>query len=142
MPVTLVNLSTRPFVFTKYHDVYCAATGSCACSAVTYPRAELSREGDTKRYRDKRLVPADLTVPAEGRLHGLDEAVLKLPAVQRAMAVRPRVIQALVVQVTGTAPRGPVADPEVKGDRKRSRTRTGFAAERSGPPGSSENSGS
>jgi len=71
MTVTLTNTSGRLKTFTLPHESFCAARGRCACAMTP--------------GRDPRRVPSSLTLAAEARLEGVDEAVLAVPEVDRAL---------------------------------------------------------
>jgi len=65
--VSLTNKSRRCLVFVLPHDTYCAAASRCAC------------------HVGARRVPASLTVPSGLTVGGLDDAVLAVPDVIRAV---------------------------------------------------------
>lgn len=67
MTVSLTNTSRRCLVFVLAHDEFCVANGRCRCVPGTRP------------------VPTSLTVAAGVTVDGLDEAVLAIPAVIRAI---------------------------------------------------------
>ena len=67
MSISLTNTSRRCLVFVLAHDVFCVANGRCRCA----PGA--------------RTVPTSLTIAAGVTIDGLDEAVLVVPAVIRAI---------------------------------------------------------
>ena len=68
MSITLINASRRIAIINLAHDTYCKSLGSCVCS-VQGPR------------RHARAV----TIPAGESVADLDEAVLTLPDVIRAI---------------------------------------------------------
>ena len=72
MSVTLENCSRRMLVFVLDHETYCSARQKCAC--------------DDRGPRKPR-VPCSLTLPAGSRTSGVDEAVLGIGAVCRAIQV-------------------------------------------------------
>lgn len=67
MTVSLTNTSRRCMVFVLAHDVFCAANARCRCAPGARP------------------VPASLTIAAGVTIDGLDEAVLVVPTVIRAI---------------------------------------------------------
>ena len=67
MSISLTNTSRRCLVFVLAHDVFCVASGQCRCSPGVRP------------------VPTSLTLAAGVTVDGLDEAVLAVPAVIRAI---------------------------------------------------------
>lgn len=67
MTVYLTNTSRRCLVFVLAHDVFCVANGRCRCAPGNRP------------------VPTSLTIAAGVTIDGLDEAVLAIPAVIRAI---------------------------------------------------------
>lgn len=67
MSICLTNTSRRCLVFVLAHDVFCVANGRCRCAPGNRP------------------VPTSLTIAAGGTIDGLDEAVLVVPAVTRAV---------------------------------------------------------
>ena len=67
MTVSLTNTSRRCLVFVLAHDVFCVANGRCRCAPGNRP------------------VPTSLTIAAGVTIDGLDEAVLAIPAVIRAI---------------------------------------------------------
>ena len=67
MTVSLTNTSRRCLVFVLAHDVLCVANGRCRCAPGNRP------------------VPTSLTIAAGVTIDGLDEAVLAIPAVIRAI---------------------------------------------------------
>ncbi len=71
MTITLTNSSGRLKTFTLPHESYCKARGRCACAMTP--------------GRDARRVPSSLTLAADARLEGVDEAVLAVPEVERAL---------------------------------------------------------
>lgn len=71
MTITLTNPSGRMKTFTLPHESYCKARGRCACAMAS--------------SRAPRRVPASLTLAAGARLEGVDEAVLAVPEVDRAL---------------------------------------------------------
>lgn len=73
MTVILTNTSGRLKTFTLPHESYCATRGRCACAMTP--------------GREPRRVPSSLTLAAEARLEGVDEAVLAVPEVDRALRV-------------------------------------------------------
>jgi hypothetical protein len=68
MNTTLTNASRRIAVINLIHDVYCEAKGSCVCTL----------QGGKRHARA-------VTIPAGESVAGLDEAVLALPDVIRAV---------------------------------------------------------
>lgn len=70
MSVTLENSSGRMLVFVLDHETYCSARQKCAC--------------DDRGSRKPR-VPCSLTLPAGSRTSGVDEAVLGVGAIRRAI---------------------------------------------------------
>ena len=68
MTITLINTSRRIAVISLRHDIYCKALGTCVCT-------------ETKGKRHARTV----TIPAGESVTDLDEAVLALPDVIRAV---------------------------------------------------------
>jgi len=71
MTIALINTTSRLKTYTLPHESYCKARGRCAC-AIT-------------QRRSTRRVPSSLTLAAEARLEGLDEAVLVVPEILRAL---------------------------------------------------------
>jgi len=67
--ITLINTTRRMKVINLPHDIYCAAAGRCACTAVS--------------GRGGRRIASSLTLPAGSATPGLDEAVLLVPEVAR-----------------------------------------------------------
>lgn len=67
MTVSLANTSRRCLVFVLAHEVYCVANGRCRCAP------------------GNRRVPTSLTIAAGVTIDGVDEAVLVVPAVIRAI---------------------------------------------------------
>lgn len=67
MTVSLTNTSGRCLVFVLAHDVFCVANGRCRCAPGNRP------------------IPTSLTIAAGVTIDGLDEAVLAIPAVIRAI---------------------------------------------------------
>lgn len=74
MTVTLINRMERLRVFVLPHVDYCTARGACACTVVP--------------GRDARQIPTSLTLPAKTSVEGLDDAVLRVPEVARAVRAR------------------------------------------------------
>ena len=70
MSVTLINTTRRMKVINLPHATYCEARGSCVCQT-----------------RGTQRLAAALTLPAQGTATGLDDAVLGVPAVARAIRV-------------------------------------------------------
>ena len=68
MSVTLINTTRRMKVINLPHAAYCEARGSCACNT-----------------RGTQRLAAALTLSAQGNATGLDDAVLGVPAVARAI---------------------------------------------------------
>ncbi len=71
MTVSLKNKSGRLQVFVLAHETYCAARGECSC--------------DVTRGRGARRTARSLTLPTGVTLDGLDDAVLTVPQVRRAV---------------------------------------------------------
>ena len=71
MTITLTNTSGRLKTFTLPHESYCKARGRCSCTKTS--------------GRDARRVPSSLTLAADARLEGLDEGVLSVPEIERAL---------------------------------------------------------
>lgn len=67
MTVSLTNTSRRCMVFVLAHDVFCVANSRCRCAPGNRP------------------VPTSLTIAAGVTIDGLDEAVLVVSAVIRAV---------------------------------------------------------
>ena len=67
MTVSLTNTSRRCMVFVLAHDVFCVANGRCRCAPGVRP------------------VPSSLTLATGETVGGLDDAVLAVPAVIRAV---------------------------------------------------------
>ena len=67
MSIALTNTSRRCVVFVLAHDVFCVANGRCRCAPGARP------------------IPTSLTLAAGVTLDGLEEAVLAVPAVIRAV---------------------------------------------------------
>ena len=70
MSVTLINTTRRMKVINLPHATYCEARGMCACQT-----------------RGAQRLAAAITLPAQGSATGLDDAVLGVPAVARAVRV-------------------------------------------------------
>jgi hypothetical protein len=68
MSVVLTNLRSRLRAFVLAHEAYCAARGTCACALVR-----------------GRRIPSSLTLAAGVSAGGLDEAVLAVPEIARAV---------------------------------------------------------
>lgn len=68
MSVALTNLRPRLRAFVLAHDAYCTARGACACA-------------ETRGRR----IPSSLTFAAGATAGGLDEAVLAVPEIARAV---------------------------------------------------------
>jgi len=68
MTITLINASRRIAVINLVHDAYCKSLGSCVCSV----------QGAKRHARA-------VTIPAGESVADLDEAVLTLPDVIRAI---------------------------------------------------------
>jgi hypothetical protein len=103
MTLILTNTSGRLKAFTLSHESYCAARGRCACA--------------TTPGRDARRVPSSLTLAAGARLEGVDEAVLAVPEVARALRAGE-----LRVERTPPPPARPLA-PDSNNRRAGKRTR-------------------
>ncbi len=103
MTVMLTNTSGRLKTFTLPHESFCAARGRCACAMTP--------------GRDPRRVPSSLTLAAEARLEGVDEAVLAVPEVGRAVRAGE-----LRVERKPPAPQRPV-NPDPNNRRAGKRTR-------------------
>ncbi len=71
MTVSLKNTSGRLKVIVLAHETYCAARGQCGC--------------DVPAGRGARRTPRSLTLATGVTAPGLDEAVLTLPEVRRAL---------------------------------------------------------
>lgn len=71
MSVTLTNTSRRLKVITLAHETYCEVRGQCAC-AITPGRTP-------------RRLAASITLPAGSASAELDDAVLRLPDIMRAV---------------------------------------------------------
>ncbi len=69
--IGLTNKSGRMMTFVLEHEPYCVALGRCACTEVL--------------GRNPRRLPGALTLPAGLPVMNLPEAVLALPAVERAV---------------------------------------------------------
>lgn len=67
MNISLTNTSRRCLVFVLAHDVFCVASGRCRCAVGARP------------------IPTSLTLAAGATVDGLEEAVLAVPAVIRAI---------------------------------------------------------
>ena len=67
MSICLTNTSRRCLVFVLAHDVFCVANGRCRCAP------------------GNRHVPTSLTIAAGVTVGDLDDAVLTVPAVIRAV---------------------------------------------------------
>jgi hypothetical protein len=65
--ISLTNTSRRCLVFVLAHDVFCVANSRCRCA------------------RGARPVPTSLTLAAGVTVDGIDDAVLTVPAVIRAV---------------------------------------------------------
>lgn len=74
MSVTLINRMDRLRVFILTHAEYCIPRGACACT--------------TLPGRDARQVPTSLTLPAKTSVEGLDDALLGVPEIARAVRAR------------------------------------------------------
>ena len=74
MSVTLINRMARLRVFILVHADYCVPRGACAC--ITLPG------------REARQVPSTLTLPAKTSVEGLDDALLSVPEIGRAVRAR------------------------------------------------------
>ncbi len=74
MTITLINRLGRLRVFILLHADYCVPRGACVC--ITLPG------------RDARQVPTSLTLPAKTSVPGLDEALLGVPEIARAVRAR------------------------------------------------------
>jgi len=71
MNIILTNMSGRLKVFTLPHERYCKARGRCACTMTP--------------GRDARRLALSMTLAAGTRLEGLDEAVLSVLDIERAL---------------------------------------------------------
>jgi len=71
MTVSLINTSGRLKTFTLPHESYCKARGRCSCTQTS--------------GRDARRVPSSVTLAADARIEGLDEGVLAVPDIERAL---------------------------------------------------------
>lgn len=71
MTVSLKNTSGRLKVIVLAHETFCAARGQCGC--------------DVPAARGARRMPRSLTLATGVTATGLDEAVLALPEVRRAL---------------------------------------------------------
>ena len=71
MTVILTNTSGRLKTFTLPHESYCTTRGRCACAI--------------SPGREPRRIPSSLTLAADARLEGLDEGVLSVPEIERAL---------------------------------------------------------
>ena len=71
MTVTITNASGRMKAFDLLHDVYCEASGACACSMLG--------------GRNSRRIPSSLTIPTGAAVENLPDAVLRVPEVARAI---------------------------------------------------------
>ena len=67
MSISLTNTSRRCLVFVLTHDAFCVASGRCRCAV------------------GARRVPTSLTLAAGATVDELDEAVLAVPEVIRAI---------------------------------------------------------
>ncbi len=67
MSISLTNTSRRCLVFVLAHDVFCVANGRCRCALGVRP------------------VPTSLTLATGVTVDGLDDAVLTVPEVIRAI---------------------------------------------------------
>jgi hypothetical protein len=74
MSVTLINRMDRLRVFILTHAEYCLPRGACACVAPP--------------GRDARPLPTSLTLPAKTSVPGLDDALLGVPEIARAVRNR------------------------------------------------------
>ena len=68
MTITLINATRRMTVINLIHDIYCEALGTCVCTV----------------FKGKRHARA-VTIPAGESVADLDEAVLTIPEVIRAV---------------------------------------------------------
>lgn len=67
MSISLTNTSRRCLVLVLAHEIFCVANGRCRCAPGVRP------------------VPTSLTLAVGVTVEGLDEAVLAVPAVIRAI---------------------------------------------------------
>jgi hypothetical protein len=102
--VTLINTTRRMKVINLPHASYCEARGSCACQT-----------------RGAQRLAAAITLPAQGSATGLDDAVLGVPAVARAVRVGELRVQQEAKAGEPPAP----TDPTPKTRSRKATRRTG-----------------
>lgn len=73
MTITLINKTRRMRVYNLSHDSYCQALGQCACTRLP--------------TRNTMYVCASLTLPANARVSGIQEAALQVPEIARDIKV-------------------------------------------------------
>ena len=71
MAVTLTNTTKRMKTFNLPHETYCSALGKCVCH--------------TPSRKDKRRIPASLSLPVGQRIEGLPDVILQVPAIAQAV---------------------------------------------------------
>lgn len=67
MTVTLTNKTRRMKVYNLPHEVYCKALGKCACTFIA--------------GQNERRICSSLTIPANDKLEGVDDAALSVPEI-------------------------------------------------------------
>ena len=98
MTVSLTNKSGRCLVFVLAHETYCKALGACRCDVVQGRRA--------------RRTPKSLTLPSGVTSHSLDDAVLSIPDVVRAVKRGELVVK--LPKPVAESPKTPTPTPEVR----------------------------
>lgn len=84
----LVGKERRAIVFELSHDVVCAAAGECKCVERKVHNLAMNPTDGTKRMIEKTVRCAPTLTVLFKRRSRVDEAVLSLPVVQRAIKAR------------------------------------------------------
>lgn len=87
MAITLESKARQMQVFNLPHDIYCKAAGHCRCEEqLVTTLDENPLTGERTPRSTTRRIPASLTLLAGARTESIDEAVLKVPEIQHAIA--------------------------------------------------------
>jgi hypothetical protein len=85
--IFLVGRARRAQVFELSHDVVCAA-GECKCTERVIHNLAMNPKDGTKRMVEKKVLCASTLTVLFKRRSRVDDVVLTLPAVQRAIKAR------------------------------------------------------
>ncbi len=108
MTVSLTNTSKRPFVASLYHAIFCEGGAPCKCVDRTFRHPEAAIARGRRIIREARVVtevtkePVTLSIEPGKTVHGLPNAVMKVPQVKAATrGVKPTLRLMIVPDDTG-----------------------------------------